>query len=898
MKRIILVITIITFSITTFSQTIDIEKAELISLSWASSHNLQSEVENIICKTVGNDTLLYIFCFKGAWIMVSAGKSLLPILGFSFDSKYPETNEPYALYSLFEFYDSVKNKNRDNGVEYTAEWELVESESFIPMKSTQEVEPLIPVNWGQDWPYNAYCPEDTEMGANFNGHHNTSCGPTAFAQILRYWSYPVHGSGYNSYTYNDLGFVEANFGATYYNWSNMPASLGFNDPESSYTDIATLMLHAAVSVDGAWGGGSGLHNYASAAIKYFNYSPKTEVYFRDDFTSYQWHGIVRNELDNHRPILISGVSSSGGGHYFVCDGYYGDDFYHVNWGWKGSGNGYFPLYQLGSFTMRNYAIIGLEPNYQNEEIKLNDPYTTDNNTVVLLHFDGDLTNQSSLTDDPTEHGTTAFADNSELGLGECLYLNNSSQENQSYLDIVDNNDLDLSSDWTIEMWFKPTSLGGKYTLLNKPGENDNFESNYNIYILPSWDYYFPYGLYCSFHPTGEPDYYRSWINTERNFIELGKWYHISYIRNSSNHTHKMIIHDSNRKLLHYSSRPYIADAASQPLINSNPLLIGSGNQSNTFFDGYIDELRVSNVAREFEITSTSLTLIAPNGGEVWESGSLEAIRWNSENIDNLRIEYSINNGDTWLLISESYGASQGSYFWEVPDVVSDKCLIKITDVTKENIFQKSNLTFTIERKTNKIWQEINLYTGWNILSLNVEPENADLLSIVQPLIDNETLHKIIDEGGNITQHMPWGWVNNIGNLSNTEGYYAKVTSNVTLSVYGSVVPCPFDIDLFTGWNIMGYPCQNPQDAMEALQVLIDEGKLDKVIDENGNILQHMPWGWVNNIGNLSPGEGYYIKLSENTSITFEEPGLSASSEGNKHSLLHKEQDNGDLKKMK
>lgn len=181
-------------------------------------------------------------------------------------------------------------------------------------------------------------------------------------------------------------------------------------------------------------------------------------------------------------------------------------------------------------------------------------------------------------------------------------------------------------------------------------------------------------------------------------------------------------------------------------------------------------------------------------------------------------------------------------------------------------------SFSTGGATDQIWQNISLNTGWNILSFNVEPDNKNLLNIVQPLIDDEKLHKIIDEVGNILQYMPWGWVNNIGDMANTEGYYAKVTSNVTLSVFGTVVPCPFVVDLFAGWNIMGYPCQNPKDAMAVLQALIDEGKLHKVIDEGGNILQYMPWGWVNNIGDLSPGEGYYIKLSENGSITFEEPG--------------------------
>ena len=613
LKKIIVIFLTMLFCFSANSQAINEDNAKLISQNWANKHNLDSEITNVIRKKIENEVLLYIVSFKKGWVMVAADESLKPILGFSFDTFYNLDNEPETLESLFQFYHQIKKDDEMDKNIFTYEWEAIKSTTYKSGTISESIEPLIPVNWAQGWPYNAYCPldDDPDLPASFNGHHNTSCGPTAFAQILKYWEYPEHGRGYNSYTYNysgfaQLGFVEANFESTYYNWDNMPVTLNFDDPESTYKDIATLMFHAAVSVDGAWGGGSGLYKYATAAIEHFNFSPTCKVYFRDDFSSNEWHTIFRNELNNNRPIMISGVSENGGGHYFVCDGYYGDDFYHINWGWGGSANGYFPLYELGNYTVRNYAIIGLEPNYEDKELTMKDPYTTDNNTIVLLHFNGNFDNQSSLSANPVPHGTYSFEDNSQLDLGQCLYLDNDNQNNNSFLDIIDNDNLDLSGNWTIEMWFKLNSIGGKYTLLNKTGDNDNFNSNYSIYMLPHWDYYFPNGLYCSFHPTGEPEYYRSWINTDRDFIEQGKWYHISYIRDTSDYTHTMIIHNADRELIHKSSRPYISQSASEPLLNSNPLFIGTSNQPNTYFNGYIDELRISNVVREFSVTSNGL----------------------------------------------------------------------------------------------------------------------------------------------------------------------------------------------------------------------------------------------------------------------------------------------------
>ncbi|MCK4530454.1 MAG: C10 family peptidase, partial [Candidatus Marinimicrobia bacterium] len=687
---------IILFSTLIYAQAIDNEEIKSISQNWASSHNLNSEIVNIICKKVDDEPLLYIVNFEKGWVMVSADESLKPILGFSFDSNYSEENEPDALKSLFESYNFVKNENLANDIKFTPEQESIKSDNFKTTYAVQEVQPLIPVTWAQTWPYNAYCPLDDEpdLPASCNGHHNTSCGPTALAQILRYWQYPVHGIGYHSYWYDRFDCtIEADFQSTYYNWDNMPVSLDFDDPEPIYTDIATLMLHAAVSVDGAWHGGGAIHQYAAAAVKYFDYSPTCEIYYRDDFTSVEWHNIFRNELDNGRPIMLVGP-----GHYFICDGYYGDDFYHINWGWGPGSNGfYYPLYKFGNYSSRSWALIGLEPNYQNKKLLMNDSYTADDNTVVLLHFDGDLTNQSTSSNNPNSHGTISFADNSELGLGQCLYLDNSNQSNQSYLDIADNNDLDLSGDWTIEMWFKPTSFGNtsdeKFTLLSKPGDGYYYQSNYSIYIDPTSYYFTSKALNCSFYPNEETDDYRTTIRTDKDFLELGNWYHISYIRKTSCNNIKIVIHNSDRELIHYASRA--TETTSQPLLNSKSLFIGSGGGFNTYFDGYIDELRISNVVREFEITSSGLTLLTPNGGEKWEQNTTQQISWEESNSNNLKIEYTTDNEQSWSEIISSTPVSTGFYNWTLPNIDSDRCKIKITDINDVNIYDKSDNVFSI-----------------------------------------------------------------------------------------------------------------------------------------------------------------------------------------------------------
>ena len=157
--------------------------------------------------------------------------------------------------------------------------------------------------------------------------------------------------------------------------------------------------------------------------------------------------------------------------------------------------------------------------------------------------------------------------------------------------------------------------------------------------------------------------------------------------------------------------------------------------------------------------------------------------------------------------------------------------------------------------------------GWNIFSSPNYPNPADILQIYQPTINNGSIVKIQDEYGNSLED--WGifggWVNNIGDMSPTEGYKIKVKFNDVMEICGAPLAYPFEILLKTGWNIMGYPQTQSYDAMDVVQQLIDRGTLIKIQDEKGNSIED--WGvfggWVNNIGDFTPGEGYKIKVNEN-----------------------------------
>jgi len=84
---------------------------------------------------------------------------------------------------------------------------------------------------------------------------------------------------------------------------------------------------------------------------------------------------------------------------------------------------------------------------------------------------------------------------------------------------------------------------------------------------------------------------------------------------------------------------------------------------------------------EFRITTETLTIISPNGGEIWEAGSTHEIQWSGgETTAAVKLEFSPNNGETWNVISENV-ANTGGFSWQAPAASSDSMLVRVSDAS-------------------------------------------------------------------------------------------------------------------------------------------------------------------------------------------------------------------------
>lgn len=253
------------------------------------------------------------------------------------------------------------------------------------------------ITWYQETPYNNLCPMDQLDDTR----SLTGCVATAAAQVMFKYRHPVQGTGSSSYTWFDCtsGFddnyncigdgvdvpLSANYGATTYDWNNMlPAYEGVSSTAAQKNAVATLMYQLGVASEMMYGGeeagGSGtMTDYMAYALQtYFDYEfdKFITMYSRSKYSLHEGvtaeFSVTKAQITNYfnadleagRPIIMGGESSSGG-HEFVCCGRDASNKFYINFGWEGSGNGYYTLSALGpsgtQFSNNLDAIIGLRP---------------------------------------------------------------------------------------------------------------------------------------------------------------------------------------------------------------------------------------------------------------------------------------------------------------------------------------------------------------------------------------------------------------------------------------------------------------------------------------------------------------------------------------------------------
>ena len=313
------------------------------------------------------------------FVIVAADDRVQPILGYSINSEVPNPL-PTHIAAFLQSYNLEIAYYKDNNITategITALWNSLIEGEYTP-QSTTALPPMLTTTWDQSPRYNNLCPDSAGQ------HAVTGCTATATAQIMKYWNWPPTGVGSHSYMEDNFGYLSADFGATTYEWNNMPNALNGNSSAAQINAVATLMYHVGVAVEmdyGIHGSGAYVHSYGfpysassqNALPTYFHYKSTLHSYFKDYTSDNDWIEAITADLDAGRPVLETGYGD-GGGHAFVIDGYDNNGLFHINWGWGGYMDGYFSQNALNpgaggtggndgyTFNDGKGILVGIEP---------------------------------------------------------------------------------------------------------------------------------------------------------------------------------------------------------------------------------------------------------------------------------------------------------------------------------------------------------------------------------------------------------------------------------------------------------------------------------------------------------------------------------------------------------
>ena len=245
-------------------------------------------------------TPLYVFQQEDAgFAMLAKTQNQFKILGYSDESTFLSENLPPPLRALMDYYE--------DSLTYT---------NALP-ENLQAGTPVVPaLLYEHGIKLNQY--NHPEVGGSYTG-----CMATAFTQILLFHAAEkgttVKGFDSHCYTYSDYGEICADF------------------QNANYSSEELLSYHVAIALDMRFttGGSSpppGV-DVSGSLEKYFHCFAVSAL--SEDF-------YLKNELDHRRPLYATMIGKPEN-HAVVIDGYDDQNYFHLNFGWGGSFNGYFQI---------------------------------------------------------------------------------------------------------------------------------------------------------------------------------------------------------------------------------------------------------------------------------------------------------------------------------------------------------------------------------------------------------------------------------------------------------------------------------------------------------------------------------------------------------------------------
>lgn len=469
------------------------------------------------------------------------------------------------------------------------------------------------------------------------------------------------------------------------------------------------------------------------------------------------------------------------------------------------------------------------------------PLSVDTNTLAYWRFENNLNDSSQNGINGTSSGNITYVNgivpavaptptNTPTptpirNIGKALYIEDKAGNGtaSTYATTTDASGITaITNDMTIEAWIKPELKNNVFyetnTIFGRFANNSDFDVLYNLQLQT-----FGYAQNIS-----KPAFS---IKTSKGYVYLNADY--SIIDDGTKWTHLALTKKGNELKMFVNGSLKATALITDPLSDQTNAILAFATRLNkytkpTTFFGVIDDLRLSNTARDVE--------------DNWRKG----IYTRELTIDNNTLALWRFDGD---LKDSGINHLDGTAFGDIA-------------------YTQGNVEVVVLPS-----QTFNFQKGWNMVGLAVDKGSdykaADLLKDLNDLSDQS--FKPSEKFTKISRWIYGGYEGyRLGYTFNDfpvvvgKGYLIKAERPLTVTLTGSTVALPKTIQLGYSWNLISFPSVPAQinTAEKLLQAIKNQAigavEISRVVDGGS-------WDSSSNFV-INPGEGYFIRVNTNPGV--------------------------------
>jgi len=349
----------------TRAQQIDGPEADKAARHWSGQFDGWSAGHSMVLADDRGKVLGYEYSLSPAgYLVLSADQSLPPVIAYSFSSAYSveeESSNPLREMLVMDLGIRVEHLElvtEDEKERNRSRWaaileEVPDNRLFEqwPPPGSTSTGGWLETNWHQSDPYNMFCPMDNVN----NARSVAGCPAVALAMIIHY-QHNLNGTQfsdlddyYHSYAGRQYwidddaqGWDFPAFPVLNQYFDSIEMKFPRQDPLSN-EEKAALVFGCGVAARQVYTSQvSGTFGVDQAYDAYLRFGYDDAMLIYDSDTSFYTQ--MKDDIRNGRPVHLAVLSNTGqGGHNVVADGYNTDDYYHLNFGWGGSYNGWYLL---------------------------------------------------------------------------------------------------------------------------------------------------------------------------------------------------------------------------------------------------------------------------------------------------------------------------------------------------------------------------------------------------------------------------------------------------------------------------------------------------------------------------------------------------------------------------